>query len=413
MNKEAHKTDLRNSTKSELFYPFVSNIAEVESRAESLRALPRCSNVAYCNGKEKDYESGFHYYGARYYWSELLTGWLSVDPMMDKYPGISPYNYCMWNPVKLVDPDGNNAMDNDDWYQNKETGAVLWREGHARETTRDGDVYENIGESYSKRIVDGVYENYYQNCLLTIGKKRDAAKLAYEDKSFRTRLIKRTSSLPDCHKRDLFNSHVASRGVYPYQPTSEGHALGINATFCGIIGLNLHGGIYICNEGMGLYGGVNYCTGVEAALGLEYTYIPKGQILSGENHLFCGGYILSGTFNTMSKSWSLSKAGIGIEAGLSSQIGFTWYTPAFNLFKKKSLSMKVLFFLSVFASLVTSSVLSNIAKNRYDITHYSLKHMARLLRESIDKKEIKYLILFLIDTLSTLLWMLLFFVVFT
>ena len=69
----------------------------------------------------------------------------------------------MWNPVKLVDPDGNNAMDNDDWYQNKETGAVLWREGHAREITRDGDVYENIGESYSKRIVDGVYENYYQN----------------------------------------------------------------------------------------------------------------------------------------------------------------------------------------------------------------------------------------------------------
>jgi len=37
---------------------------------------------------------------------ELMTGWLSVDPMADKYPHISPYNYCMWNPVKLVDPDG-------------------------------------------------------------------------------------------------------------------------------------------------------------------------------------------------------------------------------------------------------------------------------------------------------------------
>ena len=33
------------------------------------------------NGKEKDYESGFHYYGARYYWSGVLTGWLSVDPI--------------------------------------------------------------------------------------------------------------------------------------------------------------------------------------------------------------------------------------------------------------------------------------------------------------------------------------------
>ena len=58
------------------------------------------------NGKEKDYESGFHYYGARYYWSELLTGWLSVDPMADKYPSISPYVYCAWNPVRFVDSDG-------------------------------------------------------------------------------------------------------------------------------------------------------------------------------------------------------------------------------------------------------------------------------------------------------------------
>ena len=64
-----------------------------------------------CNGKEKDYESGFHYYGARYYWSEMLTGWLSVDPMMDKYPNISSYNYCVWNPVKLVDPDGEDCID--------------------------------------------------------------------------------------------------------------------------------------------------------------------------------------------------------------------------------------------------------------------------------------------------------------
>ncbi len=62
------------------------------------------------NGKEKDRESGFHYYGARYYWSEVLTGWLSVDPMADKYPGISPYNYCMSSPVRLVDPVGMDTL---------------------------------------------------------------------------------------------------------------------------------------------------------------------------------------------------------------------------------------------------------------------------------------------------------------
>ena len=29
---------------------------------------------------------------------------------MDKYPNISPYNYCMWNPVKLVDLDGRDGV---------------------------------------------------------------------------------------------------------------------------------------------------------------------------------------------------------------------------------------------------------------------------------------------------------------
>ena len=32
--------------------------------------------------------------------------WLSPDPLLDKYPYISPYAYCNWNPVKYVDPDG-------------------------------------------------------------------------------------------------------------------------------------------------------------------------------------------------------------------------------------------------------------------------------------------------------------------
>ena len=74
-------------------------------------------------GEEKDYESGFHYYGARYYWSETLTGWLSVDPMMDKYPSISPDAYCVWNPVKMVDPDGR------DWYQNTKTKQIYYNSG--------------------------------------------------------------------------------------------------------------------------------------------------------------------------------------------------------------------------------------------------------------------------------------------
>ena len=53
------------------------------------------------NAKEKDYESGFHYYGSRYYSSELSI-WNSTDPMADKYPSLTPYNYCANNPVNSL-----------------------------------------------------------------------------------------------------------------------------------------------------------------------------------------------------------------------------------------------------------------------------------------------------------------------
>ena len=47
---------------------------------------------------------------------------VSVDQMADKYPGVSPYAYCAWNPLKLVDPDGREAVD--DWVKNKKQASM-------------------------------------------------------------------------------------------------------------------------------------------------------------------------------------------------------------------------------------------------------------------------------------------------
>ncbi|MCQ2280071.1 MAG: hypothetical protein MJZ49_04625 [Bacteroidales bacterium] len=44
---------------------------------------------------------------ARHYHSTLSI-WLSVDPMSDKYPGVSPYVYCANNPVVIKDEDGRD-----------------------------------------------------------------------------------------------------------------------------------------------------------------------------------------------------------------------------------------------------------------------------------------------------------------
>ena len=62
------------------------------------------------SAKERDPETGYSYFGARYYNSDLSI-WLSVDPMADKYPSMSPYVYCANNPVKLVDPNGEEIGD--------------------------------------------------------------------------------------------------------------------------------------------------------------------------------------------------------------------------------------------------------------------------------------------------------------
>ena len=74
----------------------------------SLLSRPPAESYTF-SAKERDTETGLSYFGARYYSSDLSI-WLSVDPMSDKYPSLSPYVYCANNPVKLVDPNGEEII---------------------------------------------------------------------------------------------------------------------------------------------------------------------------------------------------------------------------------------------------------------------------------------------------------------
>ena len=62
------------------------------------------------NAKELDEETGLYYYGARYY-DPKVSVWLGVDPMGEKYPGISVYAYCANNPIRNTDPNGKDVWD--------------------------------------------------------------------------------------------------------------------------------------------------------------------------------------------------------------------------------------------------------------------------------------------------------------
>ena len=101
-----------------LYYPSPSLARSHPSCAKHTTPVP-LSSTDHCSlstirwtftfsAKEKDLETGFSYFGSRYYNSDLSI-WLSVDPMSDKYPSLSPYVYCANNPVKLVDPDGEDV----------------------------------------------------------------------------------------------------------------------------------------------------------------------------------------------------------------------------------------------------------------------------------------------------------------
>ncbi|NCD00360.1 MAG: hypothetical protein EOL95_11775, partial [Bacteroidia bacterium] len=68
------------------------------------------------NGKELDQETGYYYYGARYY-DPSSTLFLGVDPLAEKYPFNSGYVYCNGNPVKYVDPDGREYYEGIDGYK--------------------------------------------------------------------------------------------------------------------------------------------------------------------------------------------------------------------------------------------------------------------------------------------------------
>jgi RHS repeat-associated protein len=101
------------------------------------------------NGKELDrqLELDLYDYGARHY-DATLGRWLTVDPLAEKYYGISPYAYCANNPVNMIDPNGMWS----DWVEDRQK-RIYWDEQATSQATTA------LGEAYIGRTVYATDQN--------------------------------------------------------------------------------------------------------------------------------------------------------------------------------------------------------------------------------------------------------------
>ena len=92
--------DKANITQYDAYLPYGELLVDEHSSSEELPYK--------FNGKQFDEETGLYYYGARYM-NPMTSLWYGVDALTEKYPTMAGMIYCMNNPVRLVDPDGNDS----------------------------------------------------------------------------------------------------------------------------------------------------------------------------------------------------------------------------------------------------------------------------------------------------------------
>ncbi len=139
-------------------------------------------------GKEMDEETGLYYYGARFY-NPSTSIWLSVDPLAEVYPTISPYAYVANNPIAFVDPDGKRIKP---WKTTYSFFGIKWTIYHGLTDINNAD--KKFDKSYSSLMKSS---NVFRTAIARLKKSN-------RDHEFRT-IYKKSGSTENRGKYGSFN----------------------------------------------------------------------------------------------------------------------------------------------------------------------------------------------------------------
>jgi RHS repeat-associated protein len=118
----------------------ISKYSAERGKHENANLMSSTNRWGY-NGKEKQTVYGLNYldYGNRMY-DDFTGRWFVQDPLCEKYYWVTPYAYCMNNPIRFIDPNGMDVYRYDD-----KTGDMILHQ-------RNDDKFDQVGKfKYDKK----------------------------------------------------------------------------------------------------------------------------------------------------------------------------------------------------------------------------------------------------------------------